>query len=63
MRLGVVIKKYRRIQEVDIREVAKEIGISAPTLMRIEHGRDCDAQTLRLILNWLMDDPEPNTKT
>lgn len=55
MRLGLVLKKYRLMMEYDLRAVAKEIGISAATLMRIEHGREIDAKTFLKIINWLME--------
>ena len=56
MKLGQVIKKYRVISELSLRDVGKEIGIGAATLMRFEQGRDADAQTLAKILAWLFKD-------
>lgn len=57
-RLGRMIRCYRQMNERELRTVAKEIGISAATLMRIEHGRECDASTLMKILQWMME-PRP----
>lgn len=48
------IKLYRVKYEMGIRECAKEIGISAPTLSRIENGKDCDIKSFSKLLNWLM---------
>lgn len=53
MKLGTVIRKYRVNSELSLREVGKEIGIGAATLMRLEQGRDPDGQTLAKVLAWL----------
>lgn len=53
MKLGTVIRKYRVNSELSLREVGKEIGISAATLMRLEQGRDPDGQTVAKVLAWL----------
>lgn len=53
MKLGRIIRKYRVTSELTLREVGKEIGISAATLMRVEEGRDPDGSTLAKILAWL----------
>lgn len=52
--LGDVLRKWRIMNERDLRGVASEIGISAATLMRIEQGKDCDGKTLFILLEWLM---------
>lgn len=54
MKLGKVIRKYRVTSELTLREVGKEIGIGAATLMRLEQGRDPDGATLAKVLGWLM---------
>lgn len=53
MRLGSVLRKYRLMQEMTVRELAAEIGISFPTLSRMENGLGVDAATLMKVLNWL----------
>jgi ribosome-binding protein aMBF1 (putative translation factor) len=53
MRLGNVIADYRWANRVGVRELAKEIGISHPTLNRFERGEKCDSDTLTKILEWL----------
>jgi transcriptional regulator with XRE-family HTH domain len=63
MKLGVVLKAYRLShvlpssdsQAISIRTLADRIGISAPTLSRIENGKMCDAETLMKVFNWLME--------
>lgn len=54
LRLAEVINHWRRIKDKGIREVAKDIGISAATLSRIERGENCDGQTLAKIICWLL---------
>jgi predicted transcriptional regulator len=53
MNLGIVIKKYRLMMELDLRTLAKEIGIGASTLMRLEHGYDPEYKTFKKVLDWL----------
>lgn len=53
-KLGACLRSYRLLKELDLRTLGKEIGISAPTLMRIEAGRQTDAGTLLKILNWML---------
>lgn len=52
-RLGELLRLYRVMRGLDLRSLGAEIGISAPTLMRIEHGRALDAATFVKILAWL----------
>ncbi len=54
MRVGIVLKKYRLMNEWSLRDMAKQIGISAATLMRVEMGHVPDGNTLKLILYFLM---------
>lgn len=56
MRLGKVLKKYRLMCELDLRTLAKEIGTSAPTLMRLEMGHDPEYRTFKKILDWLSEE-------
>ena len=59
MKLGKIIRKYRVTSELTLRDVGKEIGIGAATLMRLEQGREPDGVTLAKVLGWLMS-PETN---
>jgi len=54
MRLGLVLRKWRYAHEMPLRDLAKQMHISAATLLRIEQGQGCDATTLMKILNWLV---------
>jgi transcriptional regulator with XRE-family HTH domain len=53
MKLGQVIRRYRVTSELTLRDVGREIGIGAATLMRLEQGRDPDGTTLTKVLIWL----------
>ena len=55
MRLGRVIARYRYAERLGVRAVAKEIGVSAATLNRVERGEPCDGTTLTKILFWLLE--------
>ena len=50
MKIGKVIRKWRLMQDLDLRSVGKEIGISAATLLRVEIGHDPSGVTLTKIL-------------
>jgi transcriptional regulator with XRE-family HTH domain len=53
--LGVLVRERRGARK--LREVAKEIGISAATLMRIEAGRVPDVATFGKVCHWLGVEP------
>jgi transcriptional regulator with XRE-family HTH domain len=53
--LGVMVRRKRGPRK--LREVAREIGITAPTLMRIESGRVPDVATFGKVCVWLAVDP------
>ena len=53
--LGAMVKKRRGAKK--LRETATEIGISAPTLLRVESGRLPDIDTFGKICRWLEVDP------
>lgn len=55
MRIGEVIRCYRRIKDVGIRETGIEIGISHGTLSRIERGEQIDAVTMMKLMRWLFE--------
>lgn len=56
MRVGRLLKNYRKRNEITLRELSAQIGIGAATLMRIEQGRIPDGATLAKLLHWLMED-------
>lgn len=53
--LGKLVRDQRGAKRM--REVAHEIGISPPTLMRIENGRTPDVETFGKVCRWLGIDP------
>ena len=58
MQLGVVLEKWRWAQKITFRDAAKSIGISYPTLNRIERGEAMDGKTLARILQWLFSEDQ-----
>jgi hypothetical protein len=42
------------MEERSIRDVAREMGTSHATLLRIEQGLPCDSGTLATVLLWLI---------
>jgi transcriptional regulator with XRE-family HTH domain len=53
--LGPMVRERRGTRK--LREVAREIGIGAATLMRVENGRIPDVTTFGKICQWLEIDP------
>jgi transcriptional regulator with XRE-family HTH domain len=56
MKIGEMIRLWRNIEGYGIRGAAADIGISAATLSRIEHGEKIDAQTQLKLINYLFTD-------
>lgn len=54
MIIGELLDAYRWKHKLGMRELARKIGISPATLLRIEHGKDCDIRSLMLVINWIM---------
>lgn len=54
MKLGEVIRRWRKMSDLGVREAAKEIGVSHGTLSRIERGFPMDGATLARVLKWLL---------
>lgn len=53
-RLSEEVKAKRTIfDKIGLREAAREIGISAATLSRIENGKTPDVETMGMICFWL----------
>ncbi len=52
-RLGALLRIHRTWAMMDMREMAKEIGMSASTLCRIEQGKQCDVPTFLKLMAWL----------
>ena len=58
MRLGTILRKWRLMSEIDIREAAKMIGIDPATYLRLEQGKMPSAETLRTVLFFLIGDEQ-----
>jgi len=56
--LGRRVVKHRETLGLGIRAAAKEIGISHPTLSRIERGHLPDLENYQRICRWLGEDAE-----
>lgn len=62
MRLGEVIRRWRKMSDIGIREAAREIGVSHGTLSRIERGEAMEGTTLAKVLGWLMSSEQKGKK-
>ena len=58
MKLGIVLRKWRLMSELDLRTAAAEIGLDHETLHRIELGRMPSGESLKTILIFLMGDSQ-----
>lgn len=57
MRIGQLLNCYRRLRDIGIRKLAKEIGIGHATLSRIERGENFDAETMTKVMLWMLSRP------
>lgn len=57
--LGIVLKKWRLMNELSLRGASKIIGIPFVTLNRLEMGYEPMGKTLRVVLSWLLQDRKP----
>jgi len=55
MKLSEVLREWRWAKKINIRTAAKDFGISAATLSRIERGNDVEGNVLAKILRWLLE--------
>lgn len=53
--IGELLRLYRSVKNISIRDMANEIGTSSATLSRIENGKTCDMFTFLLLINWLFE--------
>lgn len=60
MRVGIVLKKWRLLSDLDLRQAAAQIGIAHSTLGRLEEGKlPPHGDTVVKLLNWLFtEEPE-----
>ena len=54
--LGVVLRRWRTMGELTIREAAALAGMNHTTWFRIEEGRAMDAATMVKLLKWMMEE-------
>lgn len=64
-RLAQMLYLWRTVNRLSLREAADQIGITNPTLMRIEHGHACDIETWMKLQTWLFQriGPAPRKRT
>ena len=60
--LGLILRKWRVVNEIGVRELAADVGISHATLSRIELGHQMDAQTFLRLMNWMMRQHEMESR-
>lgn len=48
--IGEMLKSYRKLHDLGMRDVAKRIGVSVATVSRIEAGHPVDGRTMLKIL-------------
>jgi transcriptional regulator with XRE-family HTH domain len=53
MKLGELLRKWRAMSELDLKQAGAQIGIAASTLMRIEQGKVPDGETLLKLMSWI----------
>jgi transcriptional regulator with XRE-family HTH domain len=67
MNFGTVLKSYRQVNRLNLRNCAKRLGLAVSTLSRIENGKPIDQATLLLLINWMFGVKEikvsPNSST
>jgi transcriptional regulator with XRE-family HTH domain len=53
MVIGYVLRKWRESERLTIREAAPIVGLTAPTLNRVERGEAMNGATLAQLFIWL----------
>jgi DNA-binding Xre family transcriptional regulator len=51
--IGELISLYLRVNDIGVRDLAKELGISPATVSRITKGEQVDQKTLLKLIHWL----------
>lgn len=52
--LAVMLLGYQALERKSMREVAKEIGITASTFYRMTQGKPTDGETLAKVIAWAL---------
>jgi transcriptional regulator with XRE-family HTH domain len=55
MHIGEVLKDWRFVEKMTLREAGTRLGISHPTLQRIEQGKMMDAETMVKLMRFLFE--------
>lgn len=58
MKFREILKEWMYFRKIGLRELAREIGVSAPTLSRFINGKDLHQESLMKVLNWLFNEPK-----
>ena len=58
MKLAELLRKWRVMSELDLKQAGAIIGISASTLMRIEQGKVPEGETVLKLLHWIFGPAE-----
>lgn len=56
MNIGEVLRSWRNHKEFTLDEVSKQIGITLPTLQRIETGAGIENRTMMRLIRFLFDE-------
>lgn len=52
-RVGDMLKFYMAVKEIGVRDLARDIGVSAATISRVTRGEDVDLNTYFKLNQWL----------
>ena len=55
MRLSKMLKLYRAAEGIDQKALAREIGIGASQLCRLEHGKELRLASIVKLLKWMFE--------
>ena len=53
MNIGKLLKCYREVNQMSIRDLSKKIGLTIATLSRVENGKPVDLRITLVFINWL----------
>lgn len=57
MNIGEVLKDWRLMEKMPLREAASRLGLSVPTLQRIENGKEMERKTMLRLIVFLFENP------
>jgi len=52
-KVGKLLVLYRTMNDLNQRDLAKEIGVLPSTMCRLENGKAADQYTMVKIINWM----------